>query len=146
VGWDSPLRTSASNWPTVPASDDRWWVWSSWWNENWQGKPKYSQKTCPSATLSTTNPTWLDVGSNPGRRDGKLELCQGHHHVQSALIKHWLLDLRLNVQVICSREEQYKRVKWNHQTLNKQRSLWIRKEDNYAYCNVFRWLGRRSGW
>jgi hypothetical protein len=28
--------------------------WSNWWNEDWQGKPKYSEKTCPSATLSTT--------------------------------------------------------------------------------------------
>jgi hypothetical protein len=27
------------------------------WNEDWQGKPKYSEETCPSATLSTTNPT-----------------------------------------------------------------------------------------
>jgi hypothetical protein len=27
------------------------------WNEDWQGKPKYSEKTCPGATLSTTNPT-----------------------------------------------------------------------------------------
>jgi hypothetical protein len=26
-------------------------------------------KTCPSATLSTTNPTWTDPGSNPGLRD-----------------------------------------------------------------------------
>jgi hypothetical protein len=34
-----------------------WW-WRIWWNENWQGKPKYSENTCPSATLSTTNPTW----------------------------------------------------------------------------------------
>jgi hypothetical protein len=25
----------------------------------------------PSATLSTTNPTWPDLGSNPGRRGGK---------------------------------------------------------------------------
>jgi hypothetical protein len=41
------------------------------WNENWQGKPKYSGKTCPSATLFTTNPTWPDPGSNPGRRGGK---------------------------------------------------------------------------
>jgi hypothetical protein len=41
-------------------------------NEDWQGKPKYSEKTCPSATLSTTNPTWPDLGSNPGRRGGKL--------------------------------------------------------------------------
>jgi hypothetical protein len=36
-----------------------------------QGKPKYSEKTCPGATLSTTNPTWLDPGLNPGRRGGK---------------------------------------------------------------------------
>jgi hypothetical protein len=34
-------------------------------------RPKYSEKTCPSATLSTTNPTWPDPGSNPGRRGGK---------------------------------------------------------------------------
>jgi hypothetical protein len=27
-------------------------------------------KTCPSATLSTTNPTWTDSGSNPGLRGG----------------------------------------------------------------------------
>jgi hypothetical protein len=46
-------------------------MWSSQWNENWQGKPKYSEKTCLSATLSTTNPTWPDLGSNPGRRHGK---------------------------------------------------------------------------
>jgi hypothetical protein len=34
-------------------------------------KPKYSEKTRPSATFSTTNPTWPDPGSNPGRRGGK---------------------------------------------------------------------------
>jgi hypothetical protein len=47
-----------------------WW-WRIWWNEDWQGKPKYSEKTWPNSTLSTTNPTWPDTGSNPGRRDGK---------------------------------------------------------------------------
>jgi hypothetical protein len=26
------------------------------------------EKTCTSATLSTTNPTWTDPGSNPGLR------------------------------------------------------------------------------
>jgi hypothetical protein len=35
--------------------------WSNWWNENWQGKPKYSEKTYPSATLSTTK-SHLDPG------------------------------------------------------------------------------------
>jgi hypothetical protein len=48
-----------------------WWMWSIWWNDNWQGKPKYSEGTCLSATLSTTNPTWPDLGSNPSRRGGK---------------------------------------------------------------------------
>jgi hypothetical protein len=46
-------------------------MWSSRWNENWQGKPKYSEKTCPSVTLSNTNPTWPDLGSHPGCRGGK---------------------------------------------------------------------------
>jgi hypothetical protein len=34
------------------------WLWwcRIWWNEDWQGKPKYSEKTCPSVTLFTTNP------------------------------------------------------------------------------------------
>jgi hypothetical protein len=34
------------------------WGWRSWWNVRvWQRKPKYSDRTCPNATLSTTNPT-----------------------------------------------------------------------------------------
>jgi hypothetical protein len=35
------------------------WDWRSWWNERFcQGKPKFSEKTYPDATLSTTNPTY----------------------------------------------------------------------------------------
>jgi hypothetical protein len=71
----SPLGTSATNWSIVPVPDERWWVWSSRWNKNWQGKPKCSEKTFPIATLSTTNRTWPDLCSSPGRRDGKPELC-----------------------------------------------------------------------
>jgi hypothetical protein len=67
----SPLGSAATVWPTVPAPDDRWWLWSNRWNANWQGKPKYCEKTCPSATLSTTNPIWPDLGWYPGRRGGK---------------------------------------------------------------------------
>jgi hypothetical protein len=33
-------------------------------------KPKYSEKTCPSAALSTTKPTCCPE-ANPGRRGGK---------------------------------------------------------------------------
>jgi hypothetical protein len=35
------------------------------WDDDWQDKPKYLQKTCPSAALSTTNPHAL-----PGRKPG----------------------------------------------------------------------------
>jgi hypothetical protein len=35
------------------------------WNRITRGKP------CPCATLSTTNPTWTDSGSNPGLRGGR---------------------------------------------------------------------------
>jgi hypothetical protein len=45
-----------------------WW-WRNRWND-WQGKPKYSEKTCPSAALSTTNLTCCPY-ANPGRRGGK---------------------------------------------------------------------------
>jgi hypothetical protein len=73
-GWGETESTwyVAHCWPIVPAPDDRWWwLWSSRSNEDWQGKPKYSEKTCRSDTLSTTNPTWPDLGSNPGCRGGK---------------------------------------------------------------------------
>jgi hypothetical protein len=38
--------------------------WRIWWNDDWQGKLKYSEKTCPSVTLSTTNPIWRDRARN----------------------------------------------------------------------------------
>jgi hypothetical protein len=38
------------------------------WNEIDRGKPTTRRKTCLSATLSTANLTWTDLGSNPGLR------------------------------------------------------------------------------
>jgi hypothetical protein len=71
VGWDRVhfvLRPLL-----VYCTSPKWWrwMWSNWWIEDWQEKPKYCDKTCPSATLSITNPTWYDPGSNPGLRGGK---------------------------------------------------------------------------
>jgi hypothetical protein len=48
-----------------------WWRWAVFftkflqvmehqWNKIDRGKPTTRRKTCPSATLSTTNPTWTD--------------------------------------------------------------------------------------
>jgi hypothetical protein len=66
-----PLGTAATDWPIVACLGWLWWG-RIWWKEDWQGKPKYTEKPPPPrATLSTTNPTWPDPGSNPGRRGGK---------------------------------------------------------------------------
>jgi hypothetical protein len=43
-------------------------------------------KTCPSATLSTTNPTWTEPGSNPSLRGGRPAANRLIHG--TALTKH----------------------------------------------------------
>jgi hypothetical protein len=53
----SPLSTATTNRPIVPTSgdcDDG----ENWWNDDWQGRLKYSEKTCPTAAFSTTSPTY----------------------------------------------------------------------------------------
>jgi hypothetical protein len=67
-----------------------WWRW--WgvfcfsslmehrWNEIDRGE------TCPSATLSTTNPTWTDPGSNPGLRGKRPATNQLSHDTALVLI------------------------------------------------------------
>jgi hypothetical protein len=60
-----PLSTVATDWRIVPAPgvyDD---------GEFGGMKLAGETETHPSATLSTTNPTSLDPGSNPGPRGGK---------------------------------------------------------------------------
>jgi hypothetical protein len=79
-----PLGTAATNGllcePRVIMMMER-----NWWND-WQGKPKYSEKTCPSAALSTTNPTSCP-DANPGRRGGKPATnCLSNG---TAFILHW---------------------------------------------------------
>jgi hypothetical protein len=34
----SPLGTCGTVWPIVPIPGDKWWAWSSRWDENWQGE------------------------------------------------------------------------------------------------------------
>jgi hypothetical protein len=46
-------------------------MWSSRWDDNWQEKSKYSEKSCLGATLATTNATLPDLGSNLGHHSGK---------------------------------------------------------------------------
>jgi hypothetical protein len=68
-----------------------------------------SVKTCPSATLSTTNPTCPDPGSNPGRRGEKPatnRLSYSTAYVHEVAISHcthsnlYLYSTSLNFNVI----------------------------------------------
>jgi hypothetical protein len=39
-----------------------------WWNDIFAGETEVLGENLPSATLFTTNPTWIDPGANPGLR------------------------------------------------------------------------------
>jgi hypothetical protein len=97
-------------WPIVPAPDDRWWwLWSSWWNEDWQGKPKYSEKTCPSVPLCPPqiphDLTWdrtraAAVGSQrltAWAMARPLWILGGKHNVRQTIDWELFQDLYLNI-------------------------------------------------
>jgi hypothetical protein len=52
-----PRGTAAMYWPIVPVPGDCEDGEVGGMKCVWQGKPKYSEKTCPGAILSTTNLT-----------------------------------------------------------------------------------------
>jgi hypothetical protein len=57
VHTECPRGTAAMYWPIVPVPGDGDDGEVDGLKCGWQGKPKYSEKTCPGAILSTTNPT-----------------------------------------------------------------------------------------
>jgi hypothetical protein len=59
------------------------------------------QKTCPTVTLSTINPTWPDLGSNPGSCGGKPVTDRLSYNTASLLKKgkgEHLMDIHLTFQ------------------------------------------------
>jgi hypothetical protein len=96
MGWGETESTwyCGHYWPIVPAPDDRrWWLWSSRWNETWQRKQKYSEKTYTSTTLSITNTTWPELGSNPDSRGGK----PATNRLSYGTLNHWVRILTCKV-------------------------------------------------
>jgi hypothetical protein len=55
--WDEVHITAAIYWLIVPALDDGDDCGAISGLNEWQRKPKHSEKTCSKAALSTTNPT-----------------------------------------------------------------------------------------
>jgi hypothetical protein len=63
------------------------------WNKIDRGKPTPRRKTCPSATLSTTSPTWTDPRSNPGLRSERQAINRLSHG--TAFLSHTTDVLKL---------------------------------------------------
>jgi hypothetical protein len=68
------------------------WVWRmsvKWYID--RGKPENSEKNNPSATLSTTNPTWIGPGANPGLR-GERPATNDLSHGTALRCCYWVLS------------------------------------------------------
>jgi hypothetical protein len=62
--------TAAANGPIVRPPNYACMNTEQRWNDTDREKPN-NRKICPSATLSTTNPTWTSLCANPGLRGEK---------------------------------------------------------------------------
>jgi hypothetical protein len=113
-----------------------WWLWRNWWNKDWQGKPKYSEKTCPSATLSTTNPTWLDPGLNSGCRGGKPATNRLSYGAAFTFIKYKykILITSVDSQTIMSAETYPAKWQWLDEQLTIESCLCSEHEHE---CRLF---------
>jgi hypothetical protein len=80
-----------------------WWAWSSRWNENWHGKPKYSEKTCPLSLCGrggkpATNR--LSCGAAPWTTSEQLvywTVFRTEHLTKTSTERTGLLDLVLQI-------------------------------------------------
>jgi hypothetical protein len=79
VGWVRPKRGCLLT--LAYYAFPRWYEFGEWrWNDILTGENRWiRRKTCPSATLSTTNPTWIDPGVNSGLRGERPETTDLSH-------------------------------------------------------------------
>jgi hypothetical protein len=66
------------------------------WNDIDRGKPKNLEKTCPSATVSTTNPTWADLDVNTGLH-GEMPATNHQSHFMAQTVFRICLNSQLTL-------------------------------------------------
>jgi hypothetical protein len=62
-----------------------------WWNDVFVGETEVLGENLPSATLSTTNPTWIDLGANLGLRGERPATNRLSHGTAKENIKNYYL-------------------------------------------------------
>jgi hypothetical protein len=90
----NPLGTSASNWPILPAPDDRWWwVWSGGMRIG-RGNTSSRRKPAP-VPLCPPHSTW------PGIEPGVLSMKPATNHLSNGTVRmicntrnYWVFGLR----------------------------------------------------
>jgi hypothetical protein len=93
-GWNVSVKLGPLS---VPSALYIWWVWSMGVMINTD-----REKTCSRATLSTTNPTWTDLGVNRGLRGEKtatdgltcvsVSVCASYSWILSSSVSAHLLS------------------------------------------------------
>jgi hypothetical protein len=78
------------------------------------GEPKYSEKTCHSATLSATNPTLFELASNPGCRGGKPTTNHLSYGMAFSFISEHALERHIVINFISSKINHLEQV-FKHQ-------------------------------
>jgi hypothetical protein len=78
-------------WPIVPAQGDRWgWLWSNWWNEDWQEKPARAALGPPQILL------------DPTRNRTRAAAVGSQRLTAWALARHHLLYLLITItEIVC---------------------------------------------
>ena len=69
------------------------------WYDNNRKKQKYRKRTCPSATLSTTNPTWIGLGFNSGIREDRPATKRLRHGTTPRNLGHNFGTLQVSLHV-----------------------------------------------
>jgi hypothetical protein len=68
--------------------------------DDWRENPKCSEKTCPSSSLSTTDPTRPELGSNPGRLGGKPTTNRLRYSTATGSLLGWHCAIVAHVQCL----------------------------------------------
>jgi hypothetical protein len=108
--------------------------------ENWST----GRKTCPSATLSTTNPTWTDPGCNPGLRGDRRATNRLRHDTARRCgygNKYWICSAECINKTMCWRVTfgKYKECSSRSTYLQRQSSgIEQISDSDYAVSQIIR--------
>jgi hypothetical protein len=134
-------------------------LWWRWWlvffvfpsngapvEWSWQGENRSIRgKSCPSATLSTTNPTWTDLGSNPGLRGERSATnCLSHGTAYPGISLEWLSKTTGNSVRVAGVSADNRSVKTNKTTsyinfldVHILTIIYIRYNSKFLFCAFY---------